>query len=132
MRTKTILIIDDDARSRDVLRDILEEDGFAVIALADAADAFSQPSQHVDLVLLDLVMPLAAMDGFTFLATAHARTELVDTPVIVLSGLGDSILEALDPATSTTLRIAAVVRKPVDMAGLLSVVRGVLYVGDPP
>ena len=123
---KTILVIDDNADHRDMLRDLLEDSGFAVIAVADAADALAQRPQSVDLVLLDLVMPGASMDGFTFLSKARERAGLVDTPVIVLSGLGASVVSALDPATATTLRIAAVVPKPIQVDALLSLVRAAL------
>lgn len=130
MRTKTILVIDDDAEIRSLLCDLLEEDGFAVIAVEDAADALSLLSPDIDLVLLDLVMPRAAMDGFTFLSKASERAQLVNTPVIVLSGLGDSVTHALDPATATTLRIVSVVSKPLDMGALLSMVRAALDMHD--
>jgi CheY-like chemotaxis protein len=94
--------------------------------VADAADALGDSSQSIDLVLLDLVMPRAVMDGFTFLSRASERAELEDTPVIVLSGLGESVVDALDPATATTLRIVSVVPKPVDINSLLAVVRTAL------
>jgi CheY-like chemotaxis protein len=126
MPTKTILIIEDDDANRDLFRDILEEEGFAVIAVSDAADAFSLLSRDVDLVLLDLVMPRAAMDGFTFLSKAHTHTELGNTPVVVLSGLGASVIDAIDPRTAGALRIVAVVPKPVDIPNLVSLLRSVL------
>ena len=132
MRTNTVLIIDDDAAHRSLLRDVLEEAGFAVIAVGDAADALSQLSQAIDLVLLDLVMPRAAMDGFAFLSKASERPQLANTPVIVLSGLGESVIEALDPATATTLRIVSVVPKPIDIGTLLSMVRAALDAHDRP
>jgi len=132
MRTKTILVIDDDAAHRGLLRDVLEDAGFAVIAVGDAADALSQLSQDIDLVLLDLVMPGATMDGFAFLSKVSDRAHLRNTPVIVLSGLGTSVLEALDPATAMTLRIVSVVSKPVDIETLVSMVRAALDVHDQP
>lgn len=132
MPTKTILVIDDDVRGRNLLRDILEGAGFAVIAIGDAADAFAQFSQGIDLVLLDLVMPGAAMDGFTFLSKARERAELVNTPVIVLSGLGESVIEAMDPATANALRITSVIPKPVDLSALLSAVHTALDAQDRP
>ena len=132
MPAKTILIIDDDAANRELLRDLLEGAGFTVIAVGDAADAFPRLSQDVDLVLLDLVMPRATMDGFTFLSSAGARPELADTPVIVLSGLGESVVAAIDPGTATALRIVEVIAKPVDISALLSVIHGVLDVKNPP
>lgn len=132
MPTKTILIIDDDVNHRDLLRDVLEAAGFAVIAIGDAAEAFARLAQDIDLVLLDLVMPGAAMDGFTFLSKARQRAELTHTPVIVLSGLGDSVIDAMDPATANALHITSVVSKPVDLSVLLSNVHAVLKTQDRP
>jgi two-component system response regulator HydG len=132
MATKTILVIDDDAAHRSLLRDVLEEAGFSVITVGDAADALTHLSRDVDLVLLDLVMPGATMDGFAFLSKASERAELVNTPVIVLSGLGESVTDALDPATATTLRIVSVVPKPIDIAALVSAVRATLDLPDRP
>lgn len=126
MSPKTILVIDDDAAHRSLLVDVLEAEGFSVVAVADAADALVHLSAPVDLVLLDLVMPRAAMDGFTFLSKAGENGSPTSTPVIVLSGLGESVVEALDPTTATTLRIVSVVAKPVDLAVLLSTVRTAL------
>ena len=132
MPTKTILVIDDDEAHRSLLTDVLEEAAFAVIAVGDAADALSHLSRPIDLVLLDLVMPGAAMDGFTFLSKASERGQLKHTPVIVLSGLGTSVTEALDSATATTLRIVSVVAKPIDLPSLLSTVRAALDLPDRP
>jgi DNA-binding response OmpR family regulator len=130
MPTKTVLIIEDDARSRQLLCDVLEAEGFAVIAVDDAADALTQLSESVDLVLLDLVMPRAAVDGFTFLSKASERAQLVNTPVIVLSGLGESVLEALDPATASALRIVSVVSKPIDINALSAMVKAAVETND--
>jgi two-component system, OmpR family, response regulator CpxR len=132
MATKTVLVIDDDAAHRGLLRDVLEADGFVVIAVGDGVDALAQLSPNIDLVLLDLVMPGAAMDGFAFLAKAGERAQLVNTPVIVLSGLGESVVEALDPTTATALRIVAVISKPIDIRALLSRVHAALDAHDRP
>jgi two-component system, OmpR family, response regulator QseB len=130
MPKKTILVIEDDTALRSLLRDLLEGEGFAVIAVEDAADAIALLSRDIDLVLLDLVMPRAAMDGFAFLSKASERAQLVNTPVIVLSGLGDSVVQALDPATATTLRIVSVVSKPIDIGALVSMVSAALDTHD--
>jgi CheY-like chemotaxis protein len=126
MRKKTILIIEDDPSFRDVLRATLEQAGFAVIAVGDAADALSQLSHGIDLVLLDFIMPRAVMDGFAFLAEVRAHPELVNTPVIVLSGLGEAVTDAIDPATANALRIVSVIPKPVHLTDLLSAVHAAL------
>lgn len=131
MAKKTIVVIEDDANYRDVLREVLEDAGYDVIAVGDAADALSQLSHGIDLVLLDLIMPRAVMDGFTFLAEARARPNLLNTPVIVLSGLGEAVLDAIDPATASALRIVSVIPKPAVLTDLLSAVLAALEPGVP-
>jgi CheY-like chemotaxis protein len=130
MRTRTILIIDDDPPQRDLVRDILEEEGFRVIAVGDAADALTRMSDvAIDLVLLDLVMPRARMDGFAFLSEIRSRPDLIDTPLVILSGLGAIVAEAIDPATAQALRIAFVAPKPFAIADLVREIRRIL--GEP-
>lgn len=131
MRTgTTILVVDDDTHHRNAVRDVLEDAGFRVIAVGDAADAFSgMADAAIDVILLDLVMPKARMDGFAFLSEIRTRPDLVDTPVVILSGLGGAVAEAIDPATAQALRIAAVVPKPFAIEDLVREIRKIL--GDP-
>lgn len=125
--TSTILVIDDDAAQRDLLRHIFEEEGFRVITVDDAADAFNGAAgSSIDLILLDLVMPRARMDGFAFLSELRSRSDLKDTPVAILSGLGDSVTEAIDPGIARSLRIACVITKPFVIPDIIREVRRVL------
>jgi CheY-like chemotaxis protein len=132
MRKKTILIVEDDASHRDVLRDILEDAGFSVLAVEDGLAALSQLSHGVDLVLLDLVMPRAQVDGFVFLSEVRSRPDLANTPVMILSGLGSAVMEAMDPAIAEKLRIVSVVAKPVVITELVRQVREILEPGAAP
>ena len=126
-RTRTLLIIEDDTDHRNVLRDVLEDAGFRVIAVGDAADAIPRTADAaIDLILLDLVMPRARMDGFAFLSEIRTRPDLAGTPLVILSGLGGAVAEAIDPATAQALRIAAVIPKPFAIADLVRQIRQIL------
>jgi DNA-binding response OmpR family regulator len=58
-----ILIIEDEARMRDLLRDGLREHGHTVVTACDGLDGLSLASEHpFDIVLLDLMLP--GMDGW--------------------------------------------------------------------
>lgn len=130
MPTKTILIVEDDQPLLELLREIVEEDGFRAIAAADAADALDQAAEcDVDLILLDLVMPRARMDGFAFLSEIRNRPNLVHIPLVIVSGLGEIISQAIDPATAAALRIVRVVTKPFVVLDLVRDVRRIL--GEP-
>lgn len=91
MEPTSVLLADDDARFRTIVRSLLEDDGYRVVAeAADAGEARSMAREHQpDVVVLDLVM-----EGSVGLSTAR---ELLDDdptrPVVVISSLFDPLLE---------------------------------------
>jgi len=91
MRPTSVLLADDDARFRTIVRSLLEDDGYRVVAeAADASEARAMAREHQpDVVVLDLVMA-----GSVGLSTAR---ELLDDdptrPVVVISSLFDPLLE---------------------------------------
>jgi sigma-B regulation protein RsbU (phosphoserine phosphatase) len=96
--TATLLIVDDAAVNRELLRLKLRTHGYQFIPASNGWEAVQamQENSGIDLILLDLVMP--QMDGFDFL-TWRAKTPFaMEVPVIVNSSLDDfdSIAKALD------------------------------------
>jgi DNA-binding response OmpR family regulator len=84
MRGKKILIIDDDQPLLLGLAARLKANGYVVISAADAISAITVARKEApDLVILDLGLP--AGDGFLVLERMRGLTDLVATPVIVLS-----------------------------------------------
>lgn len=83
-----ILIIDDEAAVRDTLADLLELNGFSVVAGANGVEglALARRDQPA-LILTDVHMP--QMDGFQFLAALRTDETLRRIPVIVLSAAAD-------------------------------------------
>jgi CheY-like chemotaxis protein len=109
----TVLLVEDEGDLRDMMRDALEMNGYSVIAAEEgqaALDAFDRV-EHVCLVLLDLLMP--GMNGWDFLAKMRARPDLARVPVVVHTSAPDQAPEG----------VTSVLRKPLDLARLLSVVR---------
>src|SRR4029079_13249089 len=83
----TVLIADDDAISRKLLRRLLEQDGYAVCAAADGMEALELfAEESIDLVLLDIVMP--GLDGIPVLERLKA-TPGADVPVIMISAVDE-------------------------------------------
>lgn len=80
-----VLLIDDDRELLEMLRDYLEQDGFAVACAHDGVSgvAASLDGRH-DIVVLDVMMP--GMDGFEVLNRIRAATAV---PVIMLTARGD-------------------------------------------
>jgi CheY-like chemotaxis protein len=82
-----VLVIDDDADTREVLRQLLETFGARAIVAQDGQDALPHlTATPPDLIFCDLLMP--RMDGFAFIA--HARLMLAPrrTPVVAITALG--------------------------------------------
>jgi DNA-binding response OmpR family regulator len=88
----SILIIDDDEALRDTIAVMLEGEGFHVSHAADGRHGFERALAHKpDLILVDLRLP--AMGGLEICQKLRAAG--VDTPIIVLSALGDEIEKVL-------------------------------------
>ena len=81
-----ILIVDDEPRIRDLIREHLQYAGFTCEEAGDGTAALSVLSQGgIDLVILDIMMPF--MDGMTCLREMRARH--INTPVIILTARGE-------------------------------------------
>ncbi|MBQ7643032.1 MAG: response regulator transcription factor [Clostridia bacterium] len=80
-----ILIVDDEAKIREVLAEYAEFEGFSADQAADGMQAVSMCKQHdYDLVLMDIMMP--KLDGYS--AVKEIR-KIKDIPVIMLSARGE-------------------------------------------
>jgi two-component system, chemotaxis family, chemotaxis protein CheY len=93
-----ILIVEDDPRSRTVLTDLLEEEGYAVAAVADgqAALEYLRQSSRPCLILLDLKTP--RLDGWGFRAVQRQDPALATIPVVVLTALPVTVTQARELA----------------------------------
>src|SRR5437588_8507496 len=86
-----ILVIDDNAAIREVLRFVLEEEGYEVIEAADGAEGLRRyQAEPTDLVITDLEMP--GMDGLELL---RALRQVVPTPALMaISGDRNALTQA--------------------------------------
>ncbi len=81
-----ILIVDDEPRIRELIREHLQHAGYTCEEAADGSSALAQvTAAGYDLVILDLMMPF--MDGMTCLREMRARR--INTPVIILTARGE-------------------------------------------
>jgi CheY-like chemotaxis protein len=114
---KTILVVEDDAATRDALVLILSDRGFTVLGAANGQEALGvlRGATRPDLILLDLMMPI--MDGWQFRREQGRDPALAAIPVVVLSADGNVQQKA------ASLRAADYLQKPVDVEHLLEVVR---------
>jgi len=118
-----ILVVDDEADIRGLLKEILSEEGYEVDVAANAVQArASRARQTPDLVLLDIWMP--DVDGITLLREWSAATS-DGCPVVMMSGHGtvETAVEA------TRLGAFDFVEKPLSLAKLLRTVERALDAG---
>jgi two-component system, NtrC family, nitrogen regulation response regulator NtrX len=123
MTASRILVVDDEADIRGLLKEILSEEGYEVEIAADAAQARSSRAvQLPDLVLLDIWMP--DTDGITLLRE-WSVTDGYDCPVVMMSGHGtvETAVEA------TRLGAFDFVEKPLSLTKLLRTVERALDAG---
>ncbi len=123
MTNARILIVDDEADIRELVQEILTEEGYSVGVAGTAAEARSAcAAQQPDLVLLDIWMP--DMDGITLLREWQ-QTFGAALPVVMMSGHGtvETAVEA------TRLGALDYVEKPLSLAKLLRTVRSALEEG---
>ncbi len=116
MSNNTILIVDDEIGIRELLSEILHDEGYRVALAENAEQARIWRSQtRPDLVLLDIWMP--DTDGITLLKD-WASSGMLTMPVIMMSGHG-----TIDTAVEAT-RIGAFgyLEKPIPLQKLLSTV----------
>jgi two-component system cell cycle response regulator DivK len=81
---KRILIVEDKASSRELLRTVLEHQGFAVIEAADGDEGLQKArAEAPDLILLDLQMPIRS--GYEVLTELRRELRLRNVPVIAVT-----------------------------------------------
>ena len=86
--SKTVLIVDDDEHTRNLLKDLCESSGFRTLEAEDGNEALTRlAAEKPDLMLLDLMMP--KRDGFSVLKAVRENSELAELPVIILTAMGD-------------------------------------------
>ncbi len=106
----TVLVIDDNPSSRDVMVRILQREGHTVVEASGGREALEiLAEKEFDLVLLDFLMP--EMNGYQVLQAIKAEERLRHTPVIIVSAL-DTIHEVV-----ACIEIGAedFLNKPVDL-----------------
>jgi DNA-binding response OmpR family regulator len=104
------LVVEDDDRAADLIRLLLEAEGFTVLRAASAEAALDMaPEQHLSLITLDIRLP--GIDGWEFLSLIRERHSLAQVPVMIISGVPDGNL-------TLTRGAAAVLQKPISRVQL--------------
>jgi len=118
-----VLVVDDDAFMRGMLKNLLEKQGYRVTVATEGMKALKEfKSSSPDLVLMDAVMPI--MDGFMACAELKKFQEGADVPVIIITSLDDE--QSVDKAFE--VGAAEYITKPVHWAVLRHRVKTILQV----
>ena len=115
----TILVVDDALETRNLLKFILEQEGYGIVLSSNGREAASLlESFKPDLIIADLVMP--KMGGIDLIKSIRSRPELAVTPIIVIS----AFLSYLEEGKKAGATVA--IEKPVDVLELPKIISELL------
>jgi CheY-like chemotaxis protein len=115
--SKRVFVVDDDPEILEVMRDVLEDEGYWVGTAGHGGEALAKLRASAVppcVILLDLMMPV--MDGWAFRAEQSRDPALGSIPVVVLSA------DATIRDKITALRASGFLKKPFRMQELLDTV----------
>lgn len=111
MTTKgTILYVEDNRENRNLMRRILEAEGYAVTEAANAREALERlQTQNLDLILMDINMP--DMDGYTLTAEIRANPNYANIPIVAVTA---NVMRG-DRERSLEAGCDGYIQKPIDV-----------------
>jgi len=117
---KTILVVDDDDSTVELLAQLLELEGYTVLTASNGKEALESASRTVPgLIVTDQMMPV--MTGAELFRALKSSPRLRQVPVILIT--------SAPPAAARDLHWAELIRKPLDLEALLRSVHRVLREG---
>lgn len=114
---KKILIVEDEANIRELLRLYLEREGYTVLEAENGVEGIKRwKSEKPDMLLLDVMMPV--MDGWAVCKEIRAES---DVPIIMLTAKG----ETADRVSGLEMGADDYIVKPLEMPEVIARVRAV-------
>jgi len=90
--SKRVLIVEDVADVRMMMKILIQLHGFETILARDGYEAVIKArEEHPDIILMDLMMPI--MDGFTATRLIRQSEELKKVPILAITAYGDTFAE---------------------------------------
>jgi two-component system chemotaxis sensor kinase CheA len=119
-RQGTILVVEDNTDSRDILAKLLRMSGFEVLSASDGGSGYAAALERVpDLIITDINMP--QMDGIELLKKVKRERLLAGTSVLVVTAFGgDAVREAIEAGAD------AAAAKPFDFDSFIEMVEGLI------
>ena len=118
-----ILVVEDDVNTRKLMQAVLSQNGYEPVPAADGVEALDiLDKKHIDLILLDIMMP--RMDGYEFTEIIRGNQMLRDIPILMVTaretpadkrkgfliGTDDYMVKPVDE-DEMILRISALLRR---------------------
>lgn len=119
--TRSILVVDDEFAFRDILAQVLRDEGYQVNVAGNGAEALeSMGRERPALLLLDLMMP--GVDGIDVLTTMGRTPAYANVPVLVITAADVSVHKRL-------ARVVGTMRKPFSLHALVQKVEQLMRRG---
>jgi CheY-like chemotaxis protein len=113
---KRVLLAEDEADLRKMMKILLEIQGYDVIEASDGYEAVEKAVEEApDLILMDIAMPV--MDGIDSARTIRRHKELNGVPIVAVTAYGEFYSQRARKAGC-----ADVLQKPIDFAQLKPIV----------
>jgi two-component system chemotaxis response regulator CheY len=117
----TILVVEDNAVTRQIVRLSLAAQGYDILEAEDGRTAISKLAEHhPDLIIQDMALP--DIDGLTLAQTLHDFPGRQGIPIIAFS----AFVEKLEEARGSQGLFRAFVPKPVEPSKLVSLVKRIM------
>jgi len=113
----SVLVVDDDAEVREMLRMALEADGYLMAGVTNGREALHHLRSHAETCIIVFELQLPVMDGVDFRAAQLRDRSLAWIPVVVMSAAIDGDHDA------RVLGARHFVRKPLDLDELRQTLR---------
>ncbi len=118
---KRVLIVEDNPISMDFLRELVEAEGYRVLAATSGSEGLSVArAEHPDLILMDIQLP--GIDGLTVTRTLKAQPDTKEIPIVGISAY--ALQEDMDAALEAGCM--AYLPKPLDMPRFLDLLTQLL------
>ena len=115
---KDVIVADNDRIIRDILRSVLEDEGFTVLQVTDGQAAIDYATRtRAQLVILDFKMP--GLDGISACTEIRRLPDYADTPIVILTAFDDEETRA----AASQAGVTAVLGKPFRPIDLIRYVR---------
>lgn len=124
--TYSVMIVDDEPMTRQMLHMLLELEGFKVFEAEDGVEALEKTRRfRPDAMILDVMMP--RMDGLVACRKLRARPDTADMPIIMLSGKINHNSAEVGLAAGADMYMS----KPMKTEELLAALRRLVASGRP-